>query len=66
MNFKEEYRALLKQTIDKVDELEEKNYKLRANGKLEGKDGGYSTDIRNEWVLYKEKVKGLKKKYNVD
>ena len=66
MSFKEEYSTLLRQTCDKVNAFEKKNDKLRANGKLKGKDGGHSIDIRNEWILYREKVKELKKKYGID
>lgn len=66
MSFEDEYRVLLRQFLDRINELESKEYELFKKGKLSGKDGGYSKEIRKENILYREKVKELKKKYNVD
>ena len=66
MSFEDEHRILLKQFIDRINELEKKEYELYKKGKLSGKDGGYSKDIREENILYREKVKELKKKYGID
>ncbi len=66
MSFKDEHKILLKSFLDKKNEFEEKNYELYKKRMLSGKDGGYSQNIREEYILYREKVKELKEKYNID